>query len=40
MRRDLRCENANSADLKSINGVEGERDPSSYKPAGIGMFSF
>jgi hypothetical protein len=40
MRRDLRCENANSADLKSINEVEGERESASYKPVGVGMFSF
>jgi hypothetical protein len=30
----------NGANLKSINGVEGERKSSSYKPVGVGMFSF
>ena len=32
--------NVNSANLKSINGVEEERESASYKPVGVGMFSF
>ena len=28
------------ANLKGINGVEGELESPSYKPVGVGMFSF